>query len=61
MDHITMSRQHFQFIADVIASQRDNDPDTKIMLDEMSRQFADALARTNANFDHERFLRACGV
>jgi hypothetical protein len=48
-----MTRRHFCFIAEVIASLPDRE--------EAARAFADQLAQTNVRFDRERFLVACGV
>lgn len=56
-----MTRKDYVIIAAVIASQRDQDPDTKIMLDCMAGLFADALARDNSRFNRTRFLEACGA
>jgi hypothetical protein len=53
----TMSRQHFQFIADTLAN-------LSLALDEEDYdwivwQFADELENTNERFDREKFIKAC--
>lgn len=53
---MTMSRQHFQMIADVLA----NTPRVEAASREvLAEAFADALAATNERFDRKRFLAAC--
>ena len=47
-----MTRQHFQFIADVL---RNSNAPTDVVL-----AFADELATTNSRFDREKFLTAAG-
>ena len=60
-----MTRQHFQFIAEVVASladlgycgeQKGIHPDE---LRVVACRFANELKRTNHAFDRERFLKAC--
>jgi hypothetical protein len=56
-----MTRQHFQFIADVI---RESNPPFKgtskqIIREQMAEEFANELAGTNPNFDRVRFMAAC--
>lgn len=55
---MTMTRQDFQLIADVISNLNSDggDPYTYV-----AEAFADKLADTNPNFDRARFLKACGV
>lgn len=53
----TMSRQHFQFIADILA-------DLSLALDETDydwivAQFANELENTNERFDRDKFIKAC--
>lgn len=57
----TMSRQHYQFIADVISAMPDHAATLRAQKRSVALAFADALARTNPRFNRERFLRACGV
>jgi hypothetical protein len=54
---MTMTRQHFQLIADVLHDAGLTDEDRKYL----STLFANKLATTNPNFDRTRFLKACGV
>jgi hypothetical protein len=49
-----LTRQHFCFIASVIASL-DGDRE------QAAQVFADRLAECNPRFDRDRFLVACGV
>lgn len=55
----TMSRQHFQLIADVLAdiSLGLDDKDFEWVVD----KFADELEETNERFDRPKFVRACNV
>jgi hypothetical protein len=50
----SMTRQHFCFIASIIASLPSEREQT-------ARAFADKLAESNGRFDRGRFLAACGV
>lgn len=54
-----MSRQHFQFIAEIIAAMPDHAPTLRAQKDSTARTFADALEATNSRFDREKFLAAC--
>lgn len=55
----TMTRQHFAFIAETIKDLRQSmTAGTHIVC---ARTFAAELSRTNALFNREKFLRACGV
>lgn len=56
---MTMTSQHFQFIAEVLADA--NDTLTPAARSILAREFARRLAETNPNFDRARFLEACGV
>lgn len=51
-----LQHRHFAFIAAVIARMPGNEARL-----EAATAFAGALARTNPNFDRERFTRACGL
>lgn len=61
----TMTRQHLQFIAEVVASLADlgfcgeqkgiHSADLRVV----ACRFADELKRTNPAFNRERFLKAC--
>ena len=51
-----MTRQHFQFIAEVIAQLDDHD---ELFREQVATLFANALKRTNPRFNRERFLKVC--
>jgi len=55
---MTLTRQHFQLIADAIRVTNFTNPQDRIAL---ASEFARKLADTNPNFDRTRFLTACGV
>ena len=65
---MTMTRKHFQAIADELASARpvEGSPDVKHAWQahhtwkRICEQMASMLRTQNPNFDRERFLRACG-
>lgn len=63
----TFSKQHFEFIADVLsrsrrAVQRTGDSHVLAQFDIMFvPEIADDLATTNTKFNRERFIAACGV
>lgn len=73
MSRSTMTRQHFQLIAEIIREARErtgaNQYDTRTAaaraagaaeaLEELAKDFADRLASTNAGFRSEQFLAAC--
>ncbi len=52
---MTMTRQHFQFIADVIR-EKFNDPGHRTMV---AMAFADRLGDTNPRFNRLKFIAAC--
>lgn len=62
-----MQRRHFELIARTIKGRMDQARSAPQMawrkpaIEELARDFADQLARTNELFDRERFLKACGV
>jgi hypothetical protein len=60
-----MQRRHFEFIAATLAAMREKatrQTDLSVVtVDETTSAFADALERTNVNFDRDRFLAACGT
>ena len=57
-----MSRRDFNLIAGVLREQRDRATAAELWrLDETARAFAVELRATNARFDRNRFLAACGV
>lgn len=58
---MTMTRQHFQLIADVLMDARTLTGDDDEMVDEVAHLFAAKLATTNENFDRDRFLKAAGA
>ena len=51
-----MTRQHFQFIAEVIEAMDAQQPHGS---SQIARHFAKHLKRTNPRFNEERFLKAC--
>lgn len=61
----TMTRQHFQLIADVLKTNKQSAADTlgggSSHHELIVREFAEALARTNPNFKRDRVLKACGI
>ena len=63
-----MQRRHFEFIAEALRETKINSIDAGDQIDwgsiwvfrkALTQTFADALAKTNPNFDRERFLAAC--
>lgn len=58
-----MTRKDFELIASVLKAQRWHrlTPLEATLLDNIARQFADRLAGTNAAFQRDRFLKACGT
>ena len=58
-----MTRQHFQFLADVLAAHQDRAQHVfgDILLGELVQAFADRLTECNPRFDRARFVAACGV
>lgn len=57
-----MTRKDFELIAATLKASRDpHTAKANETIDYLSRQMADALKCTNAQFDADRFLRACGV
>ncbi len=62
--NVNMQRQHFEFIAATLRDLRNDPPfstDRIAVLNEVTREFANRLRATNANFDTNRFERACGL
>ncbi len=55
----TMTKSHFQFIADTIAEMPDHAPTLRAQKESAARAFADKLPATNPKFDREKFLEAC--
>lgn len=53
---VTMERRHFEFIAETIRTIEDDE-----IRRHVARRFCAKLASTNANFDRERFMIACGA
>lgn len=58
-----MTRRDFELIAATIKAQRWQvlSADQKNTLDNLARDFADKLKATNAQFNRDKFLHACGV
>ena len=63
----TMTRQHFELIAEVLRDVRPWTPGLLSLvtpdefISSIAETFADALADTNPRFNRERFLEAAGV
>lgn len=59
----TMTRQHFELIARAVKDSREHwtNESPKRAIDGVAETLADALAKTNSNFDRARFLTACGA
>ena len=57
------TRQHFESIADVIRVELQNAPpgEVRTALTYLAGRMANNLALSNAKFDRERFMKACGV
>ena len=49
-----MSRQHFQLVADVVASLEAS----RAIKDHVARKFADAFEDTNPGFKRDKFIKA---
>lgn len=62
---MTMQRRHFKLIAETInaldASAPYYGPLSPLEVRKVAFEFAHKLRTTNPNFNHDRFLRACGV
>jgi hypothetical protein len=64
---MTMTRQHFALIAEVIKDAQSEftsalgDEHGQMAQEIISTLFASELRQTNPNFNRDRFLRACGV
>lgn len=56
-----MTRQHFQFIADVINDMPSHAPTLRAQKVSVAAKFAKELKRTNPNFKDGTFLEACGM
>tara|TARA_Y100000310_G_scaffold218785_1_gene220111 strand:+ start:235 stop:477 length:243 start_codon:yes stop_codon:yes gene_type:complete len=55
-----MTRQHFQFIAETIASLgMETDGLERQTITNVAWQFSFALKKTNPNFDRHKFMDAC--
>ena len=56
-----MTRKNFKLIAEVLNKTREELwPLGSKTIDRVAEEFADALAKTNPRFDHDKFLAACG-
>lgn len=54
-----MQHRHFTTIATIIRGMEDAwSPKARAHI---AHRFANELSGTNQNFDHERFLKACGI
>ena len=57
-----MSKKHFKAIAEVFKSEMASaSPSEDAVLRRLAGEMARICAATNANFDRERFLTACGL
>jgi len=54
--HVQLQHRHFCFIADTIKDISDSNQRY-----ETAYHFGLACRKTNPNFDHDRFMRACGA
>jgi len=53
-----MTRKDFQLIADVLKGHSDS-PMNRCVIEQLTLTFATELAKTNANFNQQRFVKAC--
>jgi len=53
-----MTRQHFQFIAEVLGSLEDSMEMNRETMRSITWEFADCLRATNSAFDSDRFFKA---
>jgi len=58
MSTATMTRQHFNLIAEVIDDLYMGHDDWNRKLDQVANKFADRLEDTNPNFNRDRFIKA---
>ena len=58
---VTMQHRHMAFIANVIAELPTHAPSLRAHKASITSAFAEALAKTNPNFDRARFFNAVGV
>jgi hypothetical protein len=56
-----VTRKHFELIAETLRGAVETNADSRDALPTLAAHFADALRRTNPNFNRARFLAACGV
>jgi hypothetical protein len=60
-----MTRKNFKLIAEMLRASRpvgqldQFDVTRQYAIDRIAEEFADALAKTNPRFDHDKFLAAC--
>ena len=53
-----MTRKDFQLIADVLKGHSDS-PMNRCVIEQLALTFATELAKTNPNFNQQRFVKAC--
>jgi len=53
-----MTRKDFQLIATVLKSHSDS-PMNRCVIEQLALTFATELAKTNPNFNQQRFVKAC--
>ena len=53
-----MTRKDFQLIADVLKGHCDS-PMNRCVIEQLALTFATELAKTNPNFNQQRFVQAC--
>ena len=53
-----MTRKDFQLIADVLKGHSDS-PMNRCVIEQLALAFATQLAKTNPNFNKQRFINAC--
>lgn len=56
-----MQRRHFELIAEILNNYATGDAAQRETVRAIAEAFASRLARENARFDRDRFLRACGI
>lgn len=55
-------KSHYEVIAEKIHEEHSKgNPETQLVLDTLAFKFAVYFAEDNANFNKDKFLRACGV
>lgn len=58
---MTMTRQHFQLIAEVVNEYINDVINGELDATTLAYKFASKLKNTNSAFNREKFLKACGL